>query len=244
MMLLLLAWFAFLLRSLPMVEGHTGHDHNHGHKKCGTADASLDHIAEDSKHMEKWIHKEKKTRRQALVNDNLCVGCTNINVYFHIFSDGLPLDSDADITMEKLFTSDGITNQMEVLNRQFSKSPFQFTLLATYRSNNATLANANEETDEFLIQSQIHSRRRGGKDVLNVYWYEGSCNTECGEATFPQRNGIFPTSMFHSEDYVEMCPKCMSNVLLDENDPTLAHEVGHWLGLYHTVRTTDKCKKI
>lgn len=186
-------------------------------------------IALDIQRMRKWTRGRSRDGVQSL--EDMCVGCVDISMYFHVFTDGVDPGPDhdpaTDPTTDDLLTTDGIANQVQVLNTQFEGSPFTFTLVDTIRYVNASLANADERSNEELIDA-IHSNRRGGKHVANVYWYEGSCLTECGEASLPYSRGIFPADSFADDDYIEVCPRCMANSLVDERDPTLTHEFGHW----------------
>jgi hypothetical protein len=178
----------------------------------------------------------------------LCIGCVTIDVVFHVFTDGQPRPENIpwwDRTTDELLTPAGIANQQAVLDRHFSKSPFKFNIRPDVRRVvDASLANA-LITDTAKLQ-QMRALRTGGSHVANIYWFRGYCNPEvddngvsvaCGRATFPTSGGIFPDEMYWQGDFVYMCPLCMSNQAAWNVDAkTLSHEIGHWLGLYHTVR--------
>lgn len=236
---MLLLTFVLFIAS---VSGHAGHSHSHAHgpdhKSCGTKDLNPAELDLDMKRMRKWGRGRSRAEGSL---ETVCIGCVNINMYFHVFTNGTTPSPDHDPTVDPspddLLSDEGIANQMQVLTQQFTGSPFTFTLVETIRYINVSLANADERTQGSLVEA-IHANRRGGKDVANVYWYSGSCKTECGEATFPNGLGIFPSDVYDQGDYIEMCPYCMANSLLDDRNPTLTHELGHWLGLLHTVSET------
>ena len=142
-----------------------------------------------------------------------------VNVYFHVIHDGTNGNvSDA-----------LIQEQVNVLNAAYANSGFTFNLVATDRTVNATWYNGCETS---TIEAQFKNALRQGSAVdLNIY----TCNmpTLLGWATFP--------SSYASQ------PKMDGVVLLDTSLPgggepnygegdTATHEVGHWLGLYHTFQ--------
>jgi hypothetical protein len=140
-----------------------------------------------------------------------------INVYFHVITSG----SSGNVTDQQ------INNQMNVLNAAYAATGWQFTLVATDRTNNATWFNGCDgSTNERNMKNAL---RQGTADDLNIY----SCNPGgglLGWATFP--------SSYNSS------PKLDGVVLLSASLPggsaapynlgdTATHEVGHWMGLYH-----------
>jgi len=143
-----------------------------------------------------------------------------INVYFHVIRD---TDGDGDIPTQ------WINAQMSVLNDAFSAHGWTFTLAAVTRTTNANWYN-NLETVSVERQAK-NALRRGTADDLNIY--SAGLQTYLGWATFPSSYDSDPTY-----DGV---------VILDESMPggnaepynegdTATHEVGHWMGLYHTFQ--------
>ena len=142
-----------------------------------------------------------------------------INVYFHVVSNGTAGNvSDTQIT-----------NQMNVLNAAFSGTGWSFNRVATTRTSNATWYTGCYGSSESAMKNAL---RQGTADDLNIY----TCNPGgglLGWATFP--------SSYNSN------PKMDGVVLLHSSLPggsaapynlgdTATHEVGHWMGLYHTFQ--------
>lgn len=143
-----------------------------------------------------------------------------INVYFHVISNG----SSGNISDQM------INSQMSVLNNAFAPTGWAFNLVSTSRTSNATwYNNCASSTYETQMKNAL---RQGSADDLNIY----SCNPGgglLGWATFP--------SSYASK------PKMDGVVVLHSSLPggsaapynqgdTGTHEVGHWMGLYHTFQ--------
>jgi hypothetical protein len=131
-----------------------------------------------------------------------------INVYFHVIRIGTSV-SQGNITDQM------IADQMAVLNAAYSQYGWTFTLAAVDRTTNMKRA-----------------LRRGSADDLNIYTANPS-GGYLGWATFP--------SAYASS------PEMDGVVLLHSSLPggsaapynlgdTATHEVGHWMGLYHTFQ--------
>jgi hypothetical protein len=146
-----------------------------------------------------------------------------IDVYFHVIDRGSGIaNGDVPDSM--------IQNQMSVLNAAFGGTGWSFNLVAVDRTTNATwFASCDANATEAQMKSAL---RRGSADDLNIY----SCSPGgglLGWATFPSSYASNP-----SDDGVVVLFSSLpggSAVPYDLGD-TATHEVGHWMGLYHTFQ--------
>ncbi|WP_434384682.1 zinc metalloprotease [Melittangium boletus] len=150
-------------------------------------------------------------------------GSVNIPVYFHVINKGTGV-SNGDIT------STMIAEQMNVLNAAYKNTPFYFTLAATDRTTNSTWFTA--QPGSSAESAMKKALRKGTKSTLNFYT-NGMGGGLLGWATFPS-------------DYASN-PLMDGVVVLHSSLPggsaapfnlgdTGTHEVGHWVGLYHTFQ--------
>jgi hypothetical protein len=153
----------------------------------------------------------------------LAVGSVNIPVYVHVINKGTGI-SNGDIpdTM--------IAAQIDVLNAAYANTPFRFTVVATDRTTNSTWYTAGHGT---TAESQMKTAlRQGTADDLNMY-FSSPGGGLLGWATFPSSYASKP-----KDDGVVILNSSLpggSAVPYNEGD-TGTHEVGHWLGLYHTFQ--------
>ena len=155
-----------------------------------------------------------------------------VPVWFHVITAG-PGFANGDVpdTM--------IREQVRVLNESYAgrtggaSSSFRFVLEGITRTENP-------EWFFFGYQSQDERRakaalRRGGPETLNVYT-NNAAGFLLGWATFPSSYKSQP-----DQDGVVVLwaslpgGGCCGDSVYDEGD-TATHEVGHWLGLYHTFQ--------
>ncbi len=145
-----------------------------------------------------------------------------INVYFHVVNKGTGI-SNGDISTTL------INNQMNVLNAAYGGWGWQFNLVAVDRTTNATWYNGCYGTSESAMKSAL---RQGTADDLNIYTCNPS-NGILGYATFPSSYNSAP-----SKDGIVILYASVPGggaAPYDEGD-TATHEVGHWMGLYHTFQ--------
>jgi Pregnancy-associated plasma protein-A len=146
-----------------------------------------------------------------------------INVYFHVINKGTGINNgDVSSTM--------INEQIRVLNESFNTWGWQFRLEAVTRTTNATWYNGcYSSSTEMQIKNAL---RQGSADDLNIY----TCNPSggiLGYATFPSSYASNP-----KRDGVVLLHSSLPGGSADpynEGD-TGTHEVGHWMGLYHTFQ--------
>jgi hypothetical protein len=122
-----------------------------------------------------------------------------------------------------------INDQMTVLNQAYAAWGYSFVLQATTRTTNATWYNGCYGTSETAMKTALH---QGTAVDLNVYTCNPS-NGILGYATFPSsyagakaRDGV--VLLYSSLPGGTAAPYNLGD--------TATHEVGHWMGLYHTFQ--------
>jgi hypothetical protein len=143
-----------------------------------------------------------------------------INVYFHVITNSSGAGN---------VTDSRINQQMNVLNNAFAATGWTFSLVQVDRTANTTWYNSCYGSAESAMKSAL---RRGTADDLNIY----TCNPSggiLGYATFPSSYASSP-----SRDGVVLLHSSLpggSAAPYNLGD-TGTHEVGHWMGLYHTFQ--------
>ena len=146
-----------------------------------------------------------------------------INVYFHVINKGSGI-ANGDV-------SDSMINaQMRVLNDAFAPWGWSFILESVNRTTNATWYTAGYGSNaEREMKSAL---RQGSADDLNIYSLNPGGGL-LGWATFPSSYKPQP-----EQDGVVVLFGSLprgGEEPYDEGD-TATHEVGHWMGLYHTFQ--------
>lgn len=164
--------------------------------------------------------RKAEMEKAGFVND---VTGGTINVYFHVISSGTSV-SQGNISDQM------INDQMAVLNAAYAPWGWQFNRVQTIRTVNSTWFSGCYDS---ATESQMkNSLRQGTADDLNIY----SCNPTggiLGWATFPANYASNP-----KRDGVVLLHSSLpggSAAPYNEGD-TATHEVGHWMGLYHTFQ--------
>lgn len=163
--------------------------------------------------VKRWLSNKKLGLNQ--------VSTVEIATYFHVISSG----------SASFIPDENFQRQLDVLNDAYSPHGFSFLLLNITRSNNSKWYSTYALTPE--DEAMKTALRVGGASTLNVYFNNPYV---LGYATFP-------------EEYIEF-PKLDGVVVSRRSIPggqatgynegkTLVHEVGHWLGLYHTFQAEE-----
>lgn len=164
--------------------------------------------------------RREAAEKQGAATANVTGG--TINVYIHVVRKGTGV-SNGDITTTM------INDQMTVLNNAYGGWGWHFNLVSTDRTTNSTWYANCYGSSESAMKNAL---RQGTADDLNLYTCSPSGGI-LGYATFP--------SSYSSQ------PKLDGVVILYSSLPggsaspynlgdTATHEVGHWMGLYHTFQ--------
>jgi hypothetical protein len=186
--------------------------------RCGTAEPSMTRRPQIETEMFALASQESSRAG----------GNITIPVYVHVITNGTAGNiSDA-----------AIANQIAVLNAAYagSQSPggfntsYRFQLVATDRTSNSSWYTATPGT---TAESQMKSAlRRGTADDLNIY-FNNMGGGLLGWATFPWDYTTRPSM----DGVVVLSASIPGGSAAPYNlGDTATHEVGHWLGLYHTFQ--------
>ena len=172
----------------------------------------------------KWIAKNPAAAANAA-----SMGRVNIPVAFHVITRG---DSytDGNIPMSQ------INAQIDVLNQSYggstggSKTPFRFQLVSVDRTLNVGWFNMAPGTGR--EQAMKTALRVGGSNTLNIYTADLG-HYLLGWATFPWNYA----STSWRDGVVILYSSLPGGTAAPYNEgDTATHEVGHWLGLFHTFQ--------
>jgi len=164
-------------------------------------------------------------------------GAVTIGVFFHVVNKGKGIEN-GDVPTKWLH------DQIDVLNAAFAGSdptaaptsantPFRFSLIGVDRTTNASWFNSGiDSAEERDMKAALHV---GGPDVLNFY-VTNAGGVYLGWATFPFWYASDPTQdgvvvLYSSLPGGDCCEPRVYN-----QGDTGTHEVGHWLGLFHTFQ--------
>ena len=132
-------------------------------------------------------------------------------------------------------STSAINAQISVLNAAFAGAGFSFDLVGITTNDDSRWYDAGPGTSaERAMKSAL---RQGGAGTLNIYINSAGGGSLLGWATFPAWYEGDPI-----DDGVVILNASLpggSAAPYDEGD-TATHEVGHWLGLYHTFQ--DGCR--
>lgn len=196
-------------------------DPNASFLKCGTK-----HPDEQTARLIEEASDRFKAQRRADTGAAERTGTVNVNVYVHVITNTSGAGNVTDAR---------IANQIAVLNQAYSgqtggaNTIYRFTRVSTDRTANNSWYTCTGGTCEQQMKAALH---RGGAADLNLYT-NGMGGGLLGWATFPWSYASAPTMdgvvCLHSS----LPGGSTTNYNLGD---TATHEVGHWVGLYHTFQ--------
>jgi hypothetical protein len=168
------------------------------------------------------IKVELEMARRAKMHSIAVTGGT-IPVYWHVINNGSSL-SQGNIPDSQ------ITAQLNVLNAAYASTGWSFTLVSVDRTTNASWYTAGPGSSAERAMKQ--ALRIGTADDLNIY-SNNMGGGLLGWATFPSSYAGSPMD----DGVVILYSSVPGGTAAPYNlGDTATHEVGHWMGLYHTFQ--------
>jgi hypothetical protein len=186
----------------------------HDSRNCGNPDLDPEVVAQIESRFE-------RLKAEAALRGEVNAQAVSIPVYFHVIRDSSGLGG---------VTTTQINNQITILNNAFSAAGFSFYLASTDYTNNSTWYTAGHgSTAERDMKNAL---RKGTATALNFYTSKPG-NGLLGWATFPWSYSGSPKM----DGVVVLNASLPGGTATNYNQgDTGTHEVGHWMGLYHTFQ--------
>ncbi|KAH7361605.1 extracellular metalloprotease [Plectosphaerella cucumerina] len=181
---------------------------------CGTAEPDAEHIG-----MSKVL-----AAQEARQDFNLTERATiNVGVYFHVVA-------SAQTAAGGWVTDTQIANQLAVLNADFAPHDIAFNFLGTDRTVNSGWA---QDSNELAMKTAL---RKGTYRNLNIYLQPRLSQNALGYAYFPTSVTTGSSAYYRDGVSIKSTTVPGGSQTGFNLGKTGTHEVGHWLGLYHTFQ--------
>jgi hypothetical protein len=182
-------------------------------RQCGAEEFDSEQVAQIEARF------EALKARQAMGGDVRAMA-VSIPVYFHIIRSGTGAGG---------VTTTQINNQITILNNAYAAAGFSFYLAGTDTTNNGTWYTCTGGTCESQMKAAL---RKGTATALNFYTNNMGGGL-LGWATFPWSYNA--TNKMDGVVVLQSSLPGGSSAPFNLGD-TGTHEVGHWMGLYHTFQ--------
>jgi hypothetical protein len=187
-----------------------------GARSCSTPELTAEEVAAVEEQTARRLIERALDPAQAITASHV------IPVYVHrIYGTGAASESASDSQ---------VTQQLNVLNAAYAGTTFSFNLAGTDNTTNATWYTAQPGT---TAETQMKNALRvGGANALNLY-FNNMGGGLLGWATFPSSYASKPKM----DGVVVLYSSVPGGTAAPYNlGDTATHEIGHWLGLYHTFQ--------
>ncbi|MDX6694925.1 MAG: hypothetical protein QOF02_2528 [Blastocatellia bacterium] len=191
---------------------------------CGTVELS----EKDRALIDEQVASRQESMRVAGMVTDRAAGSVTIRVFFHVIRNSAGTAGN--------LTTAQLDNQLKVLNDSYSgltggaNTPFRFVRSGVTYSNNSSWYTCTPGTSaESSMKTSLH---QGGAADLNLY-LNNMGQGLLGWATFPSSYASAPSM----DGVVVLNASIPGGSAAPYNlGDTATHEVGHWVGLYHTFQ--------
>jgi hypothetical protein len=191
---------------------HHHHDHGQGRLLKNATDSVKFQCGTKDPSKKEMAKVQKALKSQGEINTKDII---TITVYFHVITNG----------NLGQFTYYDLANQVDILNSRYGPSGFYCTFMGWDSTNNALWFN-NPGGDDANALNMKNTLRRGDKSTLNIYTVSMANTVVAGYSTFPSN-----VNSYLNRDGVVLDYNSVGGIGL-----VAVHEIGHWLGLYHTFQ--------